>query len=464
MKLYSLSLFLLLAVYAGAQQQTYDLFSFKPPRGWKKKSMENLLDYSTSSLTKGTWGRVTLIKSTASQGSIDADFKMEWNELVLKPYKTYGVTEEPVVLDKQVYQGWNHYIGLSQFVFNKDSVAVMLSTFSDGERCASLMVMSNSKTYGKLVDAFLASISLSPPTKNLAKKTNPSDVLPADKPNNPSAPVSTGFQYNTTNFDDGWTSVVKEDWVEATKGDIKVLLHYPRKEDEIYYTQHQERMSVFWNMLVAPRYSNLRNYEAPDNHLPESAYFANGLLRDNASGRDMWVTLFSKGKSGWIEIITPDKASFVNAFGIENPHAWYTEWDPLVRLSGMNRFAVGENDLPGKWSNEFTGSTAYYSVYTGLYTGSSTFASRVNFVFQSNKRYNWDLAMASGGTGTLMKVDQAKASGNWKILNHWQIWFSEIERKARTYNAYFSCVKGGRILWLQDTEYGSYTAYGKISE
>jgi hypothetical protein len=61
-----------------------------------------------------------------------------------------------------------------------------------------------------------------------------------------------------------------------------------------------------------------------------------------------------------------------------------------------------------------------------------------------------------------MDVQQAKSSGTYKHMGDWQIWFPEIEKKARTYNAYFSCIKGGRILWLQDTGYGSYTAYGKV--
>jgi hypothetical protein len=47
--------------------------------------------------------------------------------------------------------------------------------------------------------------------------------------------------------------------------------------------------------------------------------------------------------------------------------------------------------------------------------------------------------------------------------NNWQINFSDLEGKPKTYNAYFSCIKGGaRILWLQDTGYGGYSGYGKM--
>jgi len=36
----------------------------------------------------------------------------------------------------------------------------------------------------------------------------------------------------------------------------------------------------------------------------------------------------------------------------------------------------------------------------------------------------------------------------------WQLSFSDIEGKPRTYNVYFSCIKGARILWIGDTAYG----------
>lgn len=39
-------------------------------------------------------------------------------------------------------------------------------------------------------------------------------------------------------------------------------------------------------------------------------------------------------------------------------------------------------------------------------------------------------------------------------ITNWQVTFSDIEGKPRTYNASFSCVKGSRILWLGETGYG----------
>lgn len=458
------TLFIVLLVcctIADAQQQSFDIFSFTLPRGWKKERLENVMSLSTANSQTKAWALVGIIKSTASKGSIDDDFRSEWNSLIVKQYKQYGVSLQPLGIDTQTVKGWKVQTGLGKFIFNKDTASVLLTTFSNGTRCASLRIMSNTTNYGKVLEQFIASIQL--PDASSLKENNTVTTTKTTAPT--SIPVASGFQFNTTNFDDGWTSVVKEDWVEATKGSIKVLLHYPRAEEKNYYSQYDERVNVFWNLLVAPRYRNLRDYQSPTHIISsEPGYFAAGLLTDNATGKDHWVALFSKGKSGWIEVIAPDKKTFFDHFGVDRPDIYFSDWDRLVNLSGLNKFAVGENDLVGKWSNQFSGSTAYYSVYTGIYAGSSTYASAESFLFEKGKTYKWNLAAGKSGVNTTMQVDKASATGNWKLLNNWQIWFSDIERKQKTFNAHFSCIRGGRILWLQDVEYGGYTAYGKVSK
>jgi hypothetical protein len=460
MRILIAALFLCSVLEAIAQQQTFDLFTFAPPKKWNKAAKENSIIFSITDNVNSTWAQIDIIKSTTSKGSIDEDFKSEWKDLVVA---RYGVVGEPIGIDTQSFQGYKAWTGLGRFLFNADTASVLLNTFSDGQRCISFLLLSNTTAYGKTLDDFVASINLVKPNVSQVKNNVPT------KNNSitttiPSTPSANGFQYNTTNFDDGWTSVVKEDWVEATKGNIKVLLHYPRAEDSKYYSQYSEHVSVFWNLLVAPRYSNLRDYQSPDHLLSwQPGLFAAGLLTDNATGKDVWVALFSKGKSGWVEVIAPDKKTFVDNFGVDQPQLYFDEWDRMMKLFGLNKFAVGENDLTGTWTNQFSNSTDYYSVYTGFYTGSTTYASRENFYFEAGKKYRWELFVGKGATGAVMNTDKAKASGNWKFLNNWQIWLSEIERKPKTYNAYFSCIKGGRVLWLQDVSYGSYTAYGKVN-
>ena len=85
------------------------------------------------------------------------------------------------------------------------------------------------------------------------------------------------------------------------------------------------------------------------------------------------------------------------------------------------------------------------------------------FVFDAGNTYNWKIIAVNGMVGN-MKFGQATGKGTFKVLNNWQIYFSEMEGKPKTFNTYFSCIKGGRILWMIDAKYpgsGIYTGYGK---
>jgi len=99
-----------------SQQQTYDIFTFTPPKGWKKTTADNTLVFDTVNKVKRTWGRVAILKSTASKGSLQADFQSDWQELAVKPH---GVSSAPLAVDTQTIEGWKVQSGLGKFVFNK---------------------------------------------------------------------------------------------------------------------------------------------------------------------------------------------------------------------------------------------------------------------------------------------------------------------------------------------------------
>lgn len=465
-KIITLFAFFAFIYSVNAQSLTYDVFTATIPEGWNKEDNPNSnINFTKINQQRKSWCRLILYKNTVGSGNLQTDFNKEWSDLVLvvAPNVSSPVLSEPVQVN-----GWESVTGTGQYSFDNRTCTVWLRVFKDGQRCASAMIQTTDPTgFESSIQAFLASVTPAAPTpapteQPAVQNTVQQPVSGGQQVEKP-VPVATGYQFNTTNFDDGWTSVIKEDWVEVVKGDIRVLLHYPHPEEKVYRSQQDESTRFFWNFYVAPRYSNLRNFEILDYNMSyDPGHFAGGLLTDNKTGKDVWVTLFNRGKGGWIEIITKDKQSFVNAFGINNPNTYFTDWEPLVNLSGYNKFAVGKNDLAGKWSSDFTSSNSYYNVYTGIYAGSSTYASRTTFIFLDNNKYKYEASSASGYTGTRMDVQQAKSSGTYKHISDWQVWFPEIEKKARTYNAYFSCVRGGRILWLQDTGYGSYTAYGKV--
>jgi hypothetical protein len=302
--------------------------------------------------------------------------------------------------------------------------------------------------------------------------TSASNTTPATSPTPPTtippAITSSGaYSFTSTNFDDGWTGTAKEDWVQVVKGNITVLLHYPNPAAGTPSYDYNAVTSNAWNILVAGRYSNLQNFSVFSGAVEyEPSYFGTGDVTDNASGKRLFVALFRKGDSGWIEIISPDRNAFVQMFGININNADYytgsSMWDPLRKLSWYNRFAVAPADLAGKWTSSFSGMQQYVNAYTGASAGMDTHSSSQIFEFEANGNYKWEISVASGFVGSI-KFQNAKASGAATLPNNWQIHFSDLEGKPKTYNAYFSCIKGARILWLEDTSYPTgYTGYGKM--
>jgi len=281
----------------------------------------------------------------------------------------------------------------------------------------------------------------------------------------PTPAPSSGFSFTTINFDDGWVSTVHEDWVEVTKSNVKVLIHYPNETTSKYISDSDEAKRIAWNTLVAPRYSNLQNYFVAKCALSYiEGSFVSGTLTDNQTGQTVYVALFKRDSSPWIEFIAPN----INAFGqgtgfnvaVLNDYVRNEEWDALQKFEGYNKFAVAASDLTGTWTNNFGGYTQYVNAYTGADAGMNTHSSTQTFEFLVDGSYNWSIGVASGFVGNI-KFSGAKSSGKFTNPNNWQIHFSELEGKPRLYNAYFSCVKGARILWLQDTGYGGYSSYGR---
>jgi hypothetical protein len=307
----------------------------------------------------------------------------------------------------------------------------------------------------KVMEQPINSVQVNPPKKESVEKVKPIPTLPAPS----------GYTFTTITFDDGWVSTVREDWVEVTKGNVKILIHYPNPTANQYISDPEEAKRIAWNTLVAPRYSNLQNYFVARCALSYiQGSFISGTLTDKQTGQTFYVALFKRDRSPWLEFIAPTLTALGQATGFNvnvlNGEVSNSEWDPLQKFEGYNKFAVAASDLIGTWTNNFSGFTQYVNAYTGADAGMNTHSSAQTFEFLNNGTYNWSISVASGFVGSI-KFSGAKSSGKFTNPNNWQIHFSDLEGKPRLYNAYFSCVKGARILWLQDTGYGDYSSYGK---
>jgi hypothetical protein len=138
-----------------AQKETFDLFAYTPPSGWAKEATDNSISYIVSDQSNGSWCRISVIRSTVSKGSIDADFESEWQDLIVK---NYNPTEEPILNEVFETDGWKVKEGVAKFTFNNTVAQAMLTTISGFDRCASIVIILNSQEYLKEMDTFLKSV------------------------------------------------------------------------------------------------------------------------------------------------------------------------------------------------------------------------------------------------------------------------------------------------------------------
>ena len=449
-KILLLCLFCISVLIALAQDESFDIVTYKVPRDWKKTITSNLTTYSITDMKTRGWCQISIVKSTISKGSIEQDFESEWLELVVKNYKP---TDAPQLNEVQEMNGWKIKSGATKFNFNNSDAIAMLTTMSGFEKCVSIVATTNSQDYLKVIASFLESVSLQKPVVPQQTTRNQTELSPIK--------VTGGFTFTTTNFDDGWTSVEKEDWVEVTKQNIKVLLHYPNKNADAYNSVLMDGLKNAWNILVAPKYSSAGNIQFKPVSSWESIEFAEADMVDKATGMTVHVVLFKKnfssGAGKYIEFITPNKKTFEQEFGTyENASANYgsgTGWDKMINMVNYNKFAVAASDLNGKWTSNFTGMTQYVNAYTGASAGANTHASNENFEFGAGQTYKWDLGVASGFVGNI-KFQSVQSTGNFSVVNNWQVKFSDIEGKPKTYNVQFVCIKGARVLWIGETGFG----------
>lgn len=446
-------LFLLIinSITSVAQQQTFDIVTFTPPKGWKKQTAESSLQFSKEDAATGTYCLMTLYKAVPGTADSKENFDLVWTSLVKE---MVTVSTAPEMQPVSAENGWETQSGYAPFESDGTKGVVLLVTASAPDKMANLIILTNTDVYEKEVNAFLESISLKK-AMGIADKTNNPSTNSLKPTQAKTTAKSGGFAFTTTNFDDGWTSTVQEDWVEVTKGNTKVLIHFPNKYAGAYNAVVLDGLKNAWNVLVAPKYSSASNFEFKPITGWQSIEFAEADAVERATGKTVHVVLFKMNYSGgngrYLEFITSSKNSFEQEFGAY--HQTTSGWEQMEKMANYNKFAVAASDLSGKWTSNFSGLTQYVNANTGASAGADTHASNESFEFAAGNNYKWSIGVASGFVGNI-KFQSAKSSGKFSVPNNWQLSFSDIEGKPKTYHTFFTCIKGARILWIGDTGFG----------
>ena len=426
--------------------ETFDIATFQPPKDWNKQASQSSIQISTEDKAAGTYCLITLFKSIPGTANSTKNFDSAW-QTVVKGIVT--VSTAPQMASPVNENGWEIQSGFSPFEKGGEKGIAMLVTGSGFGKMVNVLILTNTQAYEQNITGFLESINLKKPVAEIGATTKEAPAVPS------TAASANGYGFGTTNFDDGWTSIVQDDWVQVAKGNIRVLIHYPNKRADAYNSVVMDGLKNAWDVLVAPRYSTASNFEFKPITGWQAIEFAEADAVEKGTGKTVHVVLFkmnySSGGGRYMEFITPNKSAFEREFGAY--HQTTSGWEKMENMATYNKFSVAPADLKGKWTNDFAGTLSYVNAYTGASAGTDTHASVENFVFGPGNIYKWDIGVASGFVGSI-KFQSVKSNGKFTVPSNWQVSFSDIEGKPRMFNAFFSCVKGGRILWLDGKPFG----------
>ncbi|MBY0536533.1 MAG: hypothetical protein K2P88_11835 [Chitinophagaceae bacterium] len=427
-----------------AQESKYDIIHFTAPTNWKKEEKTGVLEFSYIDKKTKSWMQVGIYKASKSAGTVEQDLANDWQELVQSRLQQVS---DPTKSDPVIAESWTIQSATGNFLFNNKSCQVLVTTSSGyGVKICVVITMSDSKYMDNAL-AFLSTLSFDIPDNS---KINPTPAAPSAPEPEDQKTKTDEYQFNTTQFDDGWISTVQNDWVLTKKGDLKVYIHYPNQKIDAYNSSLYNSDLNAWKTLIEPRYSTIQNFQWRTIQSFESICYMQAIATEKSTGNKVFIVLFKKlkydGHSRYLEFVAPDQAAYEAAFGAYHNDEF--NWERHSDMQYRNKFSISPKDLLGNWSASDYASLTYYYVNTGSVAGATATSLSDQFTFLPSNRYESDHSGASGVVGN-QKFYRETFKGQ-SIVENWAISLTNrADGATESYKAYFEAVKGGRILVMQ---------------
>ena len=160
----------LFAVAAFAQVEKFDIISYASPAGWAAKKGPDAVQFSKSDEASGAFCIVTIFKSVDAGPDSRANFNAAWSALVTQ---TLGTDAKPQIGAPGTKDGWATEAGIAPVSTADIKGAALLTTMSGGNKMLSVLVLTNSESFQKEIEALVDSIKL-PPVKAVTAQTTAS--------------------------------------------------------------------------------------------------------------------------------------------------------------------------------------------------------------------------------------------------------------------------------------------------
>lgn len=431
-------------VLAAQNKERFDNVSYLVPQGWQQETGNGAVSHTIVNSANGQYAKLIVYKTVPGSGELDADFEKEWTDLVAKPYQA---NHAPELTEANLPNNWKMKIGTSEFSFNGSQSAVILITAIHQKNKMSLVLMTNS-------DAYVADLEKIAGSLEFARLTEEGVVTE----NTPST-VSDNYTFTKSNFDDGWTSTVQNDYVLVEKNNHSVYLNFsvPYNASQFSGTGIRDA-AYYWDNYVTRQFTVKTKQFNDGSSMALKPPYMEGYATDKRTGKSCFIGMYLAIIPNAVNVIigtAPDETAFRRLF----PKANDPFGSDLAAMTRYNKFAVAAKDIVGKWQNGNTETAQWYYVSPAgyeSYAGMTLAATSASFQFNTNGTYT---SIHNGATGAVgnMNTFQQEYKGNYTVSN-WVI--SATNRyggKNDTFDASFMAVRGGRILQLNNGQGQKYS-------
>lgn len=156
-----------------AQNKTFDIVNFTPPKGWTENLGGGNISYSR--IDGGSWAQIAIYQHNTSSGNIQTDFDKEWNELIASG-KTISSPEKT---KPETSDSWTVMSGSGIWQYNGANVASILTVYSNKNVCISVLCNTTAQPYLKDYQSLIGSLDI-----DAGKANNSSNQANSNSNNN----------------------------------------------------------------------------------------------------------------------------------------------------------------------------------------------------------------------------------------------------------------------------------------
>lgn len=138
------------------QTEKLGIVGYTPPKDWSKTAKENIVSFTEYNQSTGVFCIITLYGATPGTGSPEKDFKREWKNLVVEPFKAEPNPET----ETEAEDGWTAMAGGAAIEFQGTKAAAFLTVISGGGKTISILSVFNNQSYAAQIAAFTSKIEL----------------------------------------------------------------------------------------------------------------------------------------------------------------------------------------------------------------------------------------------------------------------------------------------------------------